>query len=361
MDSSSLHPWQRPALDLLQFALKTSKSTTPIDQLVSFLLLDVCVETTLRTYLSLPDGVVDSDLKYFDRRKYANGNFHGLADGVTASAKRLINQMELQHAKYYHSVRNQLYHQRSVMTVARDDVKAYAVVAAALMSKLLNINLSSVLGEQLDTPAATIDQESFLLLKQEMPKDIARFRSLVEQIVEKIEPKLVYPSTISKLAYIATCTIATSFPQGLKELRELIQNSITDSDIRSWFLGLLSDDVEYDDKQVLENSSFIMELGQDHISLYSLIIGVFFLPLDEVGKDSLDRYEDISFVSNDDYSIMGVYNASSGLLTHWLHQEKILSSDLRLLERTLEVHKKLKLAIQGLDNLLRQSFSKHSL
>jgi len=359
MDSSSLHPWQRPALDLLQFALKTSKSMTSIDQLVSFLLLDVCVETTLRTYLSLPDGVVDSDLKYFDRRKYANGTFHCLADGVTASAKRLINQTELQHAKYYHSVRNQLYHQRSVMTVAPDDVKAYAVVAAALMSKLLNIDLSSVLGEQLDTPAATIDQESFLLLKQEMPKDIARFRSLVEQIIEKIEPKLVYPSTISKLAYIATCTTATSFPQGLKELRELIQNSITDSDIRSWFLGLLSDDVEYDDKQVLENSSFIMELGHDHISLYSLVIGLFFLPMDDVEKDSLYKSDDISFVDNDDYSIMGVYNASSGLLKHWLHQHKMLSSDLRLLERTLEIHKKLKLANQGLENLLLQSVSKN--
>lgn len=94
MDSSSLHPWQRPALDLLQFALKTSKSKTPIDQLVSFLLLDICVETTLRTYLSLPDGMVDSDMKYFYRRKYANGNFHALADDVTASAKRLINKTE---------------------------------------------------------------------------------------------------------------------------------------------------------------------------------------------------------------------------------------------------------------------------
>jgi len=300
-------------------------------------------------------------MKYFDRRKYANGNFHALADGVTASAKKLINKTELQHARYYHSVRNQLYHQRSVMTVAPDDVRAYAFVAAALMSKLLNIDLSGVLGEQLDTPAATIDQESFFVLKQEMPKDIARFRSSVEQIIEKVEPKLVYPSTISKLAYIATCTTATSFPQGLKELRELIQNSITDSDIRSWFLGLLSDDVEYDDKQVLENSSFIMELGHDHISLYSLVIGLFFLPMDEIGKDSIDRYEDISFVADDDYSIMGVYNVSCGLLKLWLHQDKILSGDLGLLQRTLDVHKKLKLAIQGLENLLQQSLSKNPL
>jgi hypothetical protein len=143
-------------------------------------------------------------------------------------------------------------------------------------------------------------------------------------------------------------------------LQELIQNCVTDSDIRSWFLGLLSDDVEADDKQVLENSCFIMELGRDHISLYSLVIGLFFLPLDEIGKDGLYRYDDISFVDNDDYSIMGVYNASSGLLKHWLHQDKLLSSDLRLLERTLDVHKKLKLANQGLEHLLRQSISKHS-
>jgi hypothetical protein len=220
MDSSSLHPWQRPALELLQFAVKTSQSKTAIDQLVSFLLLDVCVENTLRTFLSLPDGAVDSDMKYFDRRKYAGGNFHVLADGVTASAKRLINNTDLQHAKYYHDVRNQLYHQRTGMTVATDDVQGYAVVATSLMSKLLNIDLGGVLGDRLDTPAPAIDQDSFVLLKNELPKDIHQFRNLIEQSIEKLEPKLVYPSTLSKLADIATCTTATSFAQGLRELRD---------------------------------------------------------------------------------------------------------------------------------------------
>ena len=71
------------------------------------------------------------------------------------------------------------------MTVAPDDVKAYAVVAAALMSQLLNIDLSSVLGDQLDTPAATIDQESFVLVKQDLPKDIARFRSLIDKSLRR--------------------------------------------------------------------------------------------------------------------------------------------------------------------------------
>jgi len=356
MDSLSwLHPWQRPALGLLKFAVKTSKSTAPIDQLVSFLLLDVCVETTLRTFLSLPDGAVATNMKYFDRRKYAGGNFHNLVDGVTASAKNLVNNTDLQHAKYYHDVRNQLYHQRSGMTVAPDDVRGYAIVAAALMSQLLKIDTQSLLGDKLDTPAPAINQDSFVLLKKELPNDIQRFRTLIEQLIEKLEPKLVYPSTISKLADISASITATSFAQGLRELRELIQNCITDSEIRSWLLGLLSEDVEFDDKQVLENSVFIMELGRDHIALYAFVIGSFFLPLDEVGKDSFYRYDDISFVDNDDYSIMGVYNASTWLLKHWLNQDKILSSDVGLLERTLQVHKKLKLAIQGLENLLRQS------
>jgi hypothetical protein len=294
-------------------------------------------------------------MKYFDRRKYAGGNFHNLVDGVTASAKNLVNNTDLQHAKYYHDVRNQLYHQRSGMTVAPDDVRGYAIVAAALMSQLLKIDTQSLLGDKLDTPAPAINQDSFVLLKKELPNDIQRFRTLIEQLIEKLEPKLVYPSTISKLADISASITATSFAQGLRELRELIQNCITDSEIRSWLLGLLSEDVEFDDKQVLENSVFIMELGRDHIALYAFVIGSFFLPLDEVGKDSFYRYDDISFVDNDDYSIMGVYNASTWLLKHWLNQDKILSSDVGLLERTLQVHKKLKLAIQGLENLLRQS------
>jgi hypothetical protein len=358
MKTPSGHPWQRPPLELLQFAVNTSKSKKPIDQLVAFLLLDVCVEATLRTFLSLPDGAVKSDLKFFDRRKYAAGNFHELTNGVAVSAKNLINDTDLHHAKYYHDVRNQLYHQRTGMTVAPEDVQGYAVVAASLMNTLLNIDLAGVLDERfLTATAPSIGQESFLELKRELPNDIERFRKLMEQLIEKLEPKLVYPTTISKLSDIAGKITATSFPQGLRDLRDLIERCVSDIDIRSWFLNFLSDDVEGDSQQVLENSRFIMELGGDHILLYSLIIGLFFVPLDEIGKDSLDKYDDVSFIDNDDYSIMGVYSACSGLSKHFMYKDEIVSEDLGLLARTLEVHKKLRMAIDSLDNLLRQSTS----
>jgi hypothetical protein len=356
MSTAPNHPWQRPPLELFQFALRTSKSKNPTDQLVSFLLLDVCVEATLRTFLSLPEGAVESDLKFFDRRKYAAGNFHELTSGVAVSAKNLINDTDLHHAKYYHDVRNQLYHQRTGMTVAPEDVQGYAVVAASLMNTLLGIDLAGVLDERLVTASAPpIDQKSFLELKRELPNDIERFRKLTEQIIEKLEPKLVYPSTISKLSDIAGKTTATSFPQGLRDLRDLIERCVSDIDIRSWFLNFLSDDVEGDSQEVLENSRFIMELGGDHILLYSLIIGLFFVPLDEIGKDSLYKSDDISFIDSDDYSIMGVYSVSCGLLRHFLNQDEIVSGDLGLFERTVEVHKKLKMAIDSLENLVQQS------
>jgi hypothetical protein len=90
MNNIYMHPWQRNPGELLDFALQTAQSTININQLVSFLLLDVCVETTMRTYLSLPEGLIESDLGYFERRKYSEENFHTLTMGVAASAKGKI-------------------------------------------------------------------------------------------------------------------------------------------------------------------------------------------------------------------------------------------------------------------------------
>jgi hypothetical protein len=356
MRPESNHPWQRPPLELLKFALETSKSKAPISQLVAFLLLDVCVEVTFRTFLSLPDGAVNSNLKYFDRRKYAAGNFHDLTIGIASCGNSLVDSTALHHAKYYHDLRNQLYHQRTGMTVAPEDVEGYLLVAASLMRNLLNLNLTGIVNDtSLTANAPSVNQESFRELKRSLPADIERFRRLIDQLIEKLEPKLVYPTTITKLSEIAGKTTATSFPLGLRELRTLIEACVSDNDIRLWLLDFLSDDIEGDSEQVLENSRFIMELGGDHVLLYSLLIGMFYLPLDEIGKNELYKYDDISYIDNDDYSIMGVYSSACGLSKYVLYKDEITSDDLGLVERTVEVHRKLKMAIESLQSLLQQS------
>lgn len=68
-----------------------------------------------------------------------------------------------------------------------------------------------------------------------------------------------------------------------------------DAEIKTWLLRLLSDDVVGDSDQVLRNSWFLMEAGEDHVASYALIVGLFFLPVRDVRKDTVDRYDDITF------------------------------------------------------------------
>jgi hypothetical protein len=352
MNSACQHPWQRGPAELLDFAIKTAQSTIHINQLVSFLLLDVCVETTMRTYLSLPDGLIETDMRYIERRKYAEGNFHELTRGVEASAKSRIGDRDLHYAKFFHALRNQLYHQGSGVTVNPEDVRGYASIAGSLLKHLLAVERTDIweapVGE-----TTQVSQESFLTLKSELGKNLRRYRELIEQLFETLEPKLVYPTTIKRLSDIAANIEATSFPQKLRDMRQLLNNTIKDNEIRLWILNLLSDDIEGDDQQVLKNSQFLMELGIDHISLYSLIVGMFFLPLGDVRKDSVDRYEDISFLADDEYSILGIYDACSFFETHILSVPSLRPEILGAAERGLELNKKLAATIKRIESLMQ--------
>ena len=351
MNESSPHPWQRGPAELLHFALKTSQLNIQVNQLVAFLLLDVCVETTMRTFLSLPDGLVQTKMKYFERRKFSEGNFHELTKGIEASAKIPIGMTDLHYAKYYHALRNQLYHQGSGVTVSTDDVMRYSSVASSLLKHLLGVD-QEVRQEALKT-TTSISKDAFLTLKTELPTNLNRFRDLINLLFETLEPKLIYPTTIKKLSDIAVNIEASSFPHKLRELRQLIETTIKDNEIRVWLLDLMSDDVEGDSEQVLRNSQFLMELGSDHISLYSLVVGMFFLPVGDVRKDSVDRYEDISFLDNDDYSIMGIYNACVWFEKYFLTKSSVPPDDIPVVGRGIEVNGKLVVTIKRLEALVQ--------
>ena len=307
MPVANLHPWQENPTGLLRFARDTSRSPAQLNQLVAFLLLDVCVETTMRTFLSLPDGLVPTNVKYFDRRKLSEGNFHDLTRGIEVACARQIEPTVLHYVKYYHAIRNQLYHQGSGITIAADDVTRYAAVAASLLKQLLGVD------EETENPRpgrpSGVTADQVLRLKTELPKNLDRFRELLSELFEAIEPRLVYPTTIKRLSIIASGIEAVSFPRKLGDFRSLIESTVQDTEIKTWIISLLSDDVEGDNEQILRNSQFLMEAGRDHYALYSLIAGVFFLPVGDVRKESVDRYDDISFLDNDDNSIMGIYNA----------------------------------------------------
>jgi hypothetical protein len=96
-----------------------------------------------------------------------------------------------------------------------------------------------------------------------------------------------------------------------------------------------------------------MELGEDAISVYSFIIGIRVLPIEDVRKDTLDKNDDISFVGQAEYSIMGVYQSCRLFERFLLNKEKIALEDIPALERSVELQKDLKLAIKRLEGLMQ--------
>jgi hypothetical protein len=180
-------------------------------------------------------------------------------------------------------------------------------VAASLLNQLLGVGQEVAPASSGGTSSPT--KEQVARLGAELRRNIEQFRELINALFERIEPRLVYPTTIERLSTIAKGIDAVSFPRKLNDFRQLIESTIEDRQIKTWLIDLLADDVSGDSEQTLRNTKFLMEAAEDHNALCALIAGVFFLPVGDVRKEDVDGYDDISFLANDDYSIMGIYNA----------------------------------------------------
>ena len=72
------HPWQAGPTELIEFALDRMHKGSDFDRRLAFLILDVGVETLFKTFLTLPDSVMQFQIKRSDRFEAVAGNFHVL-------------------------------------------------------------------------------------------------------------------------------------------------------------------------------------------------------------------------------------------------------------------------------------------
>lgn len=135
-------PWQKNPAELIRSALAHHHQQSDINQIIAFLLLDVGVESTFKTFLLLPDTVTGVKTKYFDRKSAAEGSFHRVLQGVSDSAGPRLSGFNLARVHYYHGLRNQLYHQGNGITIPKEQVKEYAHLAVGLIRVLLGIDLT---------------------------------------------------------------------------------------------------------------------------------------------------------------------------------------------------------------------------
>jgi hypothetical protein len=143
------HPWQTGPTELIEFALERMHKGSDFDRRLAFLVLDIGVETLLKSFLTLPESVVQAQIKRSERIEAAQGNFHELLRGVKDSSPKKASNINFAHIEHYHDLRNTLYHQgNQVMAVTMQQLDGYAKLAVELLRQYLDVDLS----EELTSP-----------------------------------------------------------------------------------------------------------------------------------------------------------------------------------------------------------------
>jgi hypothetical protein len=147
------HPWQVGPTELIEFSLERMHRGSDFDRRLAFLVLDLGVETLFKTFLKLPESVVQFHTKRGDRLEASEGNFHELLRGVQNANPQKAKNFFFAHIEHYHNMRNMLYHQgNQAMAVPMSQLEGYAILAVGLLREYLDVDLS----EKLTPPAPAV-------------------------------------------------------------------------------------------------------------------------------------------------------------------------------------------------------------
>ncbi len=179
------HPWQTGPTELIEFALDRMHKGSDFDRRLAFLMLDVGVETLFKTFLTLPESVVQFKIKRGERFDASQGNFHELLRGIKASDPNRAEGIDFAHIEYYHNFRNVLYHQgNQVIAVPLEQLRAYANLAVDLLHEYLDIDLSEhLISHKLESQQA--DAADPVVDSVEVELSFGRFR------IEKLKSQTI--------------------------------------------------------------------------------------------------------------------------------------------------------------------------
>lgn len=190
------NPWEKTSLEMFKSAHEFYIKNNEHDNLISYLLLDVCVETLFKTYLSLDAEVSGVNSSFSERKKAIEGNFHQIVDQVYKDNENtLVPQLvEKNHIKYYHSIRNKLYHGGGGIIISREDVGKYLKLTSILLEQLLNISFK--LNDAVNSKDISPQQSQIL---EELKLNLSRLKKNTERAIEKIDYRFLLPSFCEQL------------------------------------------------------------------------------------------------------------------------------------------------------------------
>jgi hypothetical protein len=157
--------WASGAIELLRHADSHIHLDTAFDKRIAFISIDNAVETSVRTFLSLPSSKSGINVPKKDIDAVEN-NFPGLLRLLWCNAALRLTGMDQADIEHYHRIRNKLYHDGTGLSVDPQYLLAYRQIAVLLLKSLFNIDL----GEPKPVPSL----ERLILLWNQIEERLAR-------------------------------------------------------------------------------------------------------------------------------------------------------------------------------------------
>lgn len=124
--------WASGAIELLKHADSHIDLSTAFDKRIAFISIDNCVETIIRTYISLPNAKSGIKVKKQELDEAGNGFPQLLSLLFKYTPEKLvgIDAVDIEH---YHRIRNKLYHDGTGLSVDDEYLIAYRGIAGVLL------------------------------------------------------------------------------------------------------------------------------------------------------------------------------------------------------------------------------------
>jgi len=133
-------PWASGPGEILQHGKSLLQKDSDSNRRLAMISIDNAVELMIKTYLGLPKRITGLSIS---RKEYAevSESFPAIIDALEKYSPEKLEGIDLGTIEWYHRLRNQLYHQGNGLTVERDKVEAYAVLANQLFFNLFGVPL----------------------------------------------------------------------------------------------------------------------------------------------------------------------------------------------------------------------------
>jgi hypothetical protein len=134
------HTWASGAIELIRHADSHIHLETAFDRRIAFISIDNSVETSIRSFLSLPQSKSGVKVPRKDIEAVEN-SFPGLTGLLWQHAGARLVGIDEADIEHYHRIRNKLYHDGTGLSVDEQYLLAYRQIAVLLIKTLFGVDL----------------------------------------------------------------------------------------------------------------------------------------------------------------------------------------------------------------------------